>query len=112
MVDYHIHTSFCGHARGDMEEYVRAAVQIGLEEIGFSGHFPLFHISDRRLRDTLSIPEDKFPLYVEKVLTLRKKYSRIKAEILGPKPLLRNSSNMQCLETPQLTPFHAPFFLP
>lgn len=81
MVDYHLHTSFCGHARGDMEEYVRAAIQIGLEEIGFSGHFPLFHISDRRLRDTLSIPEDKFPLYVEKVLTLRKKYSRIKIKL-------------------------------
>ncbi|NOZ64794.1 MAG: histidinol-phosphatase HisJ [Caldiserica bacterium] len=81
MMDYHLHTSLCGHARGRMEDYVKNAIQAGLEEIGFSGHFPLFHITDRKLASNLSIPEEKFPLYVEQVLDLRKKFPSIKIRL-------------------------------
>ena len=81
MIDYHLHTSLCGHARGRMEDYVKNAIQAGLEEIGFSGHFPLLHLPDRELASNLSIPEEKFPLYVEKVLDLRKKYPCIKIRL-------------------------------
>jgi histidinol-phosphatase (PHP family) len=38
--DLHIHTSYCEHATGTMEETVRAAVVKGLSEIGFADHFP------------------------------------------------------------------------
>lgn len=41
MIDYHIHTSLCRHARGCLEEYVEVARQKGLKEIGFADHFPL-----------------------------------------------------------------------
>jgi len=41
MVDYHIHTDRCGHAKGSLEEYYREAQRKGLEEIGFADHFPL-----------------------------------------------------------------------
>lgn len=41
MVDYHIHTDRCGHAKGSLEEYYREARRKGLEEIGFADHFPL-----------------------------------------------------------------------
>ena len=40
MIDYQVHTSLCGHATGKMEEYVERAIELGLAEIGFSGHFP------------------------------------------------------------------------
>lgn len=41
MIDYHIHTSRCGHARGSIEDYVEASISRGLREIGFSDHFPM-----------------------------------------------------------------------
>ena len=40
LADYHIHTAWCGHATGQMEEYVLRAVELGLPEMGFSEHLP------------------------------------------------------------------------
>jgi len=39
--DYHIHTRLCGHAVGEIEQYVEHALAIGLPEIGFSDHMPM-----------------------------------------------------------------------
>jgi histidinol-phosphatase (PHP family) len=39
--DYHMHTPLCGHATGAPREYVLAAQQAGLVEIGFSDHNPM-----------------------------------------------------------------------
>ncbi len=41
MIDYHLHTYLCCHARGTLEEYVQCARQNGLREVGFADHFPL-----------------------------------------------------------------------
>ncbi|NLM53069.1 MAG: histidinol-phosphatase HisJ family protein [Firmicutes bacterium] len=41
MVDYHLHTSRCGHAQGNPAAYLAVAVEKGLSEIGFADHFPL-----------------------------------------------------------------------
>ncbi|MBN1496509.1 MAG: histidinol-phosphatase HisJ family protein [Spirochaetes bacterium] len=41
MVDYHTHTSLCGHATGTVEEYIESALSRGLSEIGFSDHAPM-----------------------------------------------------------------------
>src|SRR5581483_11769715 len=41
LVDYHMHHERCGHPVAPMEAYVRAALRIGLGEMGFSDH--LFH---------------------------------------------------------------------
>ena len=38
--NYHTHTSRCGHASGTDEQYVRAAIGQGFEELGFSDHVP------------------------------------------------------------------------
>jgi histidinol-phosphatase (PHP family) len=66
--DYHIHTTLCKHAEGEMEEYVEHALRIGLEEMGFSDHMPL-------------MPEPQFcmdysdlPGYLERVRDLRERY--------------------------------------
>ena len=37
-VNYHTHTYRCGHARGTEEDYVKAAVEGGVEILGFSEH--------------------------------------------------------------------------
>ncbi len=36
--DCHVHTSFCNHASGAMEDYVLSAIDKGLHEIGFLAH--------------------------------------------------------------------------
>lgn len=39
--DYHLHTPLCGHATGAPRDYVLAAQQAGLQEVGFSDHNPM-----------------------------------------------------------------------
>ncbi|TAL36595.1 MAG: histidinol-phosphatase HisJ family protein [Spirochaetes bacterium] len=41
MVDYHTHTELCEHAVGSVDDYIRAAIDGGLQEIGFADHAPL-----------------------------------------------------------------------
>ncbi|MCX6139140.1 MAG: histidinol-phosphatase HisJ [Ignavibacteriales bacterium] len=40
-VDYHTHTDLCKHADGHLEDYIRHAVSIGLQQIGCSDHAPM-----------------------------------------------------------------------
>lgn len=73
MIDYHIHTSRCGHATGEMEEYVKKSIDKGLKEIGFSDHFPMdiLGFSD----DTIcSMNFDELTLYLKDVEYLQEKY--------------------------------------
>jgi len=69
--DYHIHTPFCGHAGGTMDEYVKAARSLDLPEMGFADHLPLFHLDDT----TLAMPHDDLPRYIEEVRRLQKSNS-------------------------------------
>jgi histidinol-phosphatase (PHP family) len=39
--DFHVHTKWCGHARGEMREYAARAAALGLPAIGFAAHFPV-----------------------------------------------------------------------
>lgn len=41
MIDYHTHTSRCGHAYGTVEEYIQSALSKNIIEIGFSDHAPM-----------------------------------------------------------------------
>lgn len=41
IADYHTHTALCKHAEGTLEEYVRRAADLGLDEIGCSEHVPM-----------------------------------------------------------------------
>lgn len=70
-VDYHVHTSMCGHAYGTMEESVLAALGGGFDEIGFADHLPLLYCDDL----TLSMKPVELPLYVERVLELKERYA-------------------------------------
>lgn len=36
--DLHVHTKYCRHADGEMEDYVKAGIEKGLVEIGFLAH--------------------------------------------------------------------------
>ena len=39
-VNFHTHTTRCGHAKGTDEEYVEAAIAAGIQVLGFSDHIP------------------------------------------------------------------------
>ena len=40
IANYHTHTPRCRHARGSEEEYIQAAIEAGMEALGFSDHTP------------------------------------------------------------------------
>lgn len=63
LADYHIHTARCGHASGEMGQYVKRAEETGLGEIGFADHLPLLHSVDPHL----TMSRDELPLYLEEV---------------------------------------------
>lgn len=69
--DYHLHTKWCCHARGEMRDYVEAAVARGLTEIGFAVHMPI----------TIPIPEklylskSEMSLYVDELRRLQDEFA-------------------------------------
>jgi histidinol-phosphatase (PHP family) len=67
LVDYHIHTRLCGHARGEPEQYVREAIRKGFREIGFADHMPMLRIRDEHL----TMRPDELPLYVGMIRDLQ-----------------------------------------
>ena len=73
LVDYHIHTPRCGHASGAMRDYVLAAREAGLAEMGFADHFPLLHLDDPHLAMGL----EEVPLYIAEVEALRAEFPDI-----------------------------------
>ncbi len=79
MVDYHIHTSRCGHAIGEMTDYVREAISCGLDEIGFNDHLPLN--GDSGKGQGLSMSLDELPNYINEVTELRKLFPEIKIKL-------------------------------
>lgn len=77
LVDYHTHTVRCGHAGGTMEEYVEAAIERGLQEIGFSDHIPWYWVTEERRDYAIAMPMDQFDDYVQDVRRLRERYPQI-----------------------------------
>lgn len=75
--DYHIHTRLCRHAEGDMEAYVRRAVELGFHEIGFSDHAPVQDGYDPQHR----MDWHQFSGYTETIRALRIKYPRIQIRL-------------------------------
>lgn len=81
LVDYHIHTARCGHARGEMAAYVEHAIRSGLPEMGFSDHIFLYWLPPEQRDAELAMLEDGFDAYVEDVLRLRREYPDIEIRL-------------------------------
>lgn len=75
--DYHIHTARCGHASGRMEEYVKQALTLGLKEIGFADHIPMYWLDKKDRDPTLAMPEEELENYVRAVHMLQAEYPGI-----------------------------------
>lgn len=68
--DLHVHTPYCLHADGPMEDYVLAAIDQGLEEIGFLAHAEAGINSKRKLW----LDEEDLDIYWEEARELRDRY--------------------------------------
>jgi len=79
MVNYHNHTILCGHAIGEMDEYIKKAVEYGLKEFGFSDHAPV----PLHLRDGISMSPEDVPGYMNSILAKKEEYKNIIGIKLG-----------------------------
>lgn len=74
MVDYHMHSYLCRHGEGEIYQYVEAAIEKGLSEIGFSEHIPIPELDDPTGRMRI----EDWDVYVADVMAAQKKYPDIK----------------------------------
>lgn len=74
MIDYHTHHARCGHAIGQLEDYVLRGIEIGLTQLGLSDHMPLIHVDPATYLPEMAMPMDELPRYVEECLMLKEKY--------------------------------------
>jgi len=77
--DGHVHTRLCHHARGEMEEYVLAAIAKGLERIVFLEHLE----SGINYFESTWLTEEDFLFYFQEGKRLRAKYESSIAVSLG-----------------------------
>ncbi len=77
MIDYHTHTSLCGHAIGKMEDYVQEALRCGLDEIGLSDHLPIKGGKE----SNISMALEELPVYVSEVERLREEFPEISIKL-------------------------------
>lgn len=69
--NYHTHTFRCFHARGTDEEFVKAAIEAGFDEIGFADHSP-WPFSD--FVSGMRMHADELENYCSSIKELREKY--------------------------------------
>jgi len=68
--NYHTHHYLCKHAIGNVEDYVKEALKIGLKELGISDHAPNSRVNDHYVRMNLS----ELPIYLEDIEKNQIKY--------------------------------------
>lgn len=74
LIDYHTHHVRCGHAVGELEEYVARGIEIGLDQLGLSDHMPLLHVDPAAYLPGMAMAMEELPRYVEECLRLKDKY--------------------------------------
>ena len=68
--NYHTHTSRCGHAYGEDEEYVKEAIKAGIKRLGFSDHCIFPDMKEPGMRGDFSL----LPDYLSSINGLKEKY--------------------------------------
>ena len=79
--DYHWHTARCGHATGEMEQYVRAAKARGLKEVGFADHIPMYWLGEKAADPSLAMGFADLPVYINDVMLLRVKHPDLRLRL-------------------------------
>jgi len=75
LVDYHTHHYRCGHAEGQMRQYIEAARALGLGEVGLSDHSPIYHLGeDPHARPYTAMSRLELQNYLSEARALRAEY--------------------------------------
>lgn len=69
----HTHTIRCGHARGTEREYIEAAIDAGIQELGFSDHSPIL-FPNKDYYSTMRMYPDELQGYCDTLLALKEEY--------------------------------------
>ncbi|HUW65929.1 MAG TPA: histidinol-phosphatase HisJ family protein [Spirochaetia bacterium] len=72
LTDYHWHTARCGHATGEMSEYLAVAGPLGLGAVGFADHLPQYFLPARERDPGIAMTVEELPRYVAAVQELQK----------------------------------------
>ena len=80
-VNLHTHTARCMHAVGADEEYVRSAIDRGLQILGFSDHTP--HLYPEGHVSTVRMTPEQLPEYADSIRSLQTKYADNIRVLLG-----------------------------
>lgn len=75
LIDYHTHNARCGHAQGQIEDYIQAGIRRGLREIGISDHCPIYWKDGDDPQPNIAMAKSELPGYVAEVLRLKAKYA-------------------------------------
>ncbi|MCL1991050.1 MAG: histidinol-phosphatase [Defluviitaleaceae bacterium] len=75
LTNYHTHHYRCGHAKGEIEDYVVEAIKHGYAEIGMSCHVPFEHFSQMGAH---RMNYEDLPIYLKEIEMLQAKYPQIK----------------------------------
>ena len=87
LLDYHLHTGYCHHAVGPIDDYLRRAEELGMEEVCFTEHISRQWLPEdfkRQLPYTWML-EEELDVYLQKVeaaaavtpLTVRRAWKQI-----------------------------------
>jgi len=77
--NYHTHVKYCNHAVGDVKDYIKAAINFGLEEIGMTDHAPILEsfMSEKDYDRIYGFENMKMPtvdIYLNDIEEARKNY--------------------------------------
>ncbi len=81
--DLHTHHLRCGHADGNIEDYIKAGIDAGLQAIGISDHSPYFYHEEDQPSPGIAMARSDFANYVDEVLRLKAKYEGRIEVLLG-----------------------------
>lgn len=79
--DFHTHHLRCGHATDQIEDYILAAIDHGIDVIGISDHSPFFGSHKDQENPRIAMAKSEFPNYIAEVLRLKETYHN-KIEVL------------------------------
>ena len=72
--NYHTHTKRCGHAFGEDSEFVEAAIEAGLEILGFADHGPWVYKNN--YRSGIRLTPAEVDAYFYSLENLRREYKK------------------------------------
>lgn len=70
--NFHTHTYRCNHATGAEREYIEAAVEAGIKELGFSDHIPFIFPNGKE--NSYRVPMREAQEYIDSINALKEEY--------------------------------------